>query len=180
MQVHAPPSRNPPTSCTLPDGVSGVYVVRTLWSPPDQPLTRGPAMSVAEASTSPSLKQLALGDLNHELNTTRKLLERVPEAHLDWKPHEKSMTLGGLALHVATSPSWLIRVLSADHFDIAPVGRNPPPTSLQEILDAFEERVATMRQALDAADDAALTQPWQLRRGEQVLQTMPRVAVIRA
>jgi uncharacterized damage-inducible protein DinB len=137
-------------------------------------------MSVAEASTSPSLKQLALGDLNHELNTTRKLLERVPEAHLDWKPHEKSMTLGGLALHVATIPYWLIRVLTADSFDIATAGRNPPPTTVKEILDAFEERVAAMRQALDAADDAALTQPWQLRRGEQVLQTMPRVAVIRA
>ena len=137
-------------------------------------------MSVAEASTSPSLKQLALGDLNHELGTTRKLLERVPEAHLDWKPHQKSMTLGGLALHVATIPYWLIRVLTADSFDIATIGRNPPPTTVKEILDAFEERVSAMRQALDAADDSALTQPWQLRRGEQVLQTMPRVAVIRA
>lgn len=137
-------------------------------------------MSAAEASTSPSLKQLALGDLNHELNTTRKLLERVPEAHLDWKPHDRSMTLGGLALHVATIPFWVSRVLSADFFDLATAGRNPPPTGLQEILDAFEERVAGMRQALDAADDATLTQPWQLRRGEQVLQTMPRVAVIRA
>jgi uncharacterized damage-inducible protein DinB len=136
-------------------------------------------MSTIE-TTSPSLKQLALGDLNHELNTTRKLLERVPEAHLDWKPHEKSMTLGGLALHVATIPYWLTRVLSADHFDLATAGRNPPPTSRQEILDAFEERVAAMRQLLDAADDAALTRTWQLRRGEQVLQTMPRVAVIRA
>lgn len=137
-------------------------------------------MSVAEATTSPSLKQLALGDLNHELNTTRKLLERVPEAHLDWKPHEKSMSLGGLALHVATIPYWLTRVLSADHFDLATATRNPPPSSVQQILDAFEERVAEMRQLLDAADDASLTQPWQLRRGEQVLQTMPRVAVIRA
>jgi uncharacterized damage-inducible protein DinB len=137
-------------------------------------------MSVAEATTSPSLKQLALGDLNHELNTTRKLLERVPEAHLDWKPHEKSMTLGGLALHVATIPYWLIRVLEADFFDLTTAGRNPPPTTVKEILDAFEERVAAMRQALDSTDDAALTQPWQLRRGEQVLQTMPRVAVIRA
>ena len=135
-------------------------------------------MSITE--TAPSLKQLALGDLNHELNTTRKLLERVPEAHLDWKPHDRSMTLGGLALHVATIPFWVSRVLGADFFDIAAVGRNPPPTRLQDILDAFEERVAGMRQALDAADDAALTQPWQLRRGEQVLQTMPRVAVIRA
>jgi uncharacterized damage-inducible protein DinB len=136
-------------------------------------------MSITEATTRPSLKQLALGDINHELGTTRKLLERVPEAHLDWKPHEKSMTLGGLALHVATIPFWLTRVLGADHFDLATATRNPPPTSVQEILDAFEDRVAAMRPALDAADDAALTQPWQLRRGEQVLQTMPRLAVIR-
>ncbi|HEU4884343.1 MAG TPA: DinB family protein [Longimicrobium sp.] len=136
-------------------------------------------MSVTEAGTSPSLKQLALGDLNHELGTTRKLLERVPEAHLDWKPHEKSMTLGGLALHVATIPFWARRVLEADFFDLMTATRNPPPTTLQEILDAFEERTGGMRQALDAADDASLTQPWQLRRGEQVLQTMPRLAVIR-
>ena len=136
-------------------------------------------MSTIEA-TSPSLKQLALGDLNHELNTTRKLLERVPEPHLGWKPHEKSMTLGGLALHVATIPFWLSRVLAADSFDLATATRNPPPNSLQEILDAFEDRVQSMRQALDAADDAALTRPWQLKRGEHVLQTMPRVAVIRA
>jgi uncharacterized damage-inducible protein DinB len=136
-------------------------------------------MSVSEASTSPSLKQLALGDLNHELTTTRKLLERVPEAHLDWKPHEKSMTLGGLALHVATIPFWAKRILEADFFDITTAGRNPPPTTLREILDAFEERVDGMRHALDATDDAMLTRPWQLRRGEQVLQTMPKLAVIR-
>lgn len=135
-------------------------------------------MSVIEKS--PSLKQLALGDLNHELNTTRKLLERVPEAHLEWKPHEKSFSLGNLALHIATIPYWLTRVLSADHFDLTEATRNPPPSSLKEILDAFEHRVSEMRALLDAADDTALTETWQLRRGEQVLQTMPRVAVIRA
>jgi uncharacterized damage-inducible protein DinB len=137
-------------------------------------------MSTTEPMVTPSLKQLALGDLNHELGTTRKLLERVPEEHLAWKPHEKSMTLGGLALHVATIPSWVTRVLAADHFDLATATRNPPPSTLREIMDAFEDRVTSMRQALDAADDAALTQPWQLRRGEQVLQSMPRLAVIRA
>ena len=137
-------------------------------------------MSSTETATKPSLKQLALGDLNHELSLTRKLLERVPDAHLDWKPHDKSMALGGLAMHVATIPFWVSRVVEADFFDIAGATRNPPPTSLQEILDAFDDRVANMRQALDAADDAALSMPWQLRRGEQVLQSMPRVAVIRA
>lgn len=137
-------------------------------------------MSITETATAPSLKQLALGDLNHELGLTRKLLERVPGAHLDWKPHEKSMSLGGLALHVATIPYWLIRILEADFFDMATATRNPPPGSAQEILDAFDDRVANARRALDAADDAALVRPWQLRRGEQVMQTMPRLAVIRA
>lgn len=136
-------------------------------------------MSIADSTTAPSLKQLALGDLNHELALTRKLLERVPEAHLDWKPHPKSMTLGGLALHVATIPYWLNRVLEADSFDLATATRNPPPTSHQQIMDAFEERVANMRRTLDATADAALARPWQLRRGDQVLQTMPRLAVIR-
>jgi uncharacterized damage-inducible protein DinB len=134
-------------------------------------------MSITE--TAPSLKQLALGDLNHELSLTRKLLERVPDAHLGWKPHEKSMSLGGLALHVATIPYWLTRVLEADSFDLAQATRNPPPNSLQDILNAFEDRVGAMRRALDAADDAALVRVWQLRRGDQVLQSMPRVAVIR-
>lgn len=137
-------------------------------------------MSITETATAPSLKQLALGDLNHELGLTRKLLERVPGAHLEWRPHEKSMTLGGLALHVATIPYWVTRVVEADFFDLATATRNPPPNSMEEILDAFDDRVAAMRRSLDAADDAALVRTWQLRRGEQVLQSMPRVAIIRA
>lgn len=137
-------------------------------------------MSITETATAPSLKQLALGDLNHELGLTRKMLERVPEAHLGWKPHEKSMALSGLAMHLATIPYWLIRILEADFFDLATATRNPPPNSLQEILDAFDDRVANARRMLDAADDAALVQTWQLRRGEQVIQAMPRLAVIRA
>ena len=74
-------------------------------------------MSTTDTSAPPSLKALALGDLEHELRISRSLLERVPEAHLDWKPHEKSTPLGGLALHVATIPFWLTRVLSAE-FDL--------------------------------------------------------------
>lgn len=137
-------------------------------------------MSIAESATAPSLKQIALGDLNHELNLTRTLLQRVPDGHLDWKPHEKSMTLGGLALHVATIPFWVSRILETDFFDIANTTRNPPPNSAQDILDAFDDRVARMRQALDATDDAALARTWELRRGEQVMQSMPRAAIIRA
>ena len=137
-------------------------------------------MSSTEPVLAPSLKQLALGDLNHELSTTRRLLERVPEEHLEWKPHEKSMTLGVLAQHVATIVYWITRTVQSDYFDIATIRRNPPPTTKQQILDAFQEKVDEMRHALDTADDATLMRPWQLRRGEQVLQTMPTLAVIRS
>lgn len=136
-------------------------------------------MTVTEPAVAPSLKQLALGDLNHELGITRKLLERVPEEHLEWRPHEKSMTLGGLALHVGTIVHWVTRTVESDHFDIATIRRNPPPTAKQEILDAFQAKVDEMRRTLESADDAVLMRPWQLRRGEQVLQTMPTLAVIR-
>ncbi len=136
-------------------------------------------MSTTEPIVAPSLKQLALGDLNHELGITRKLLERVPEEHLEWKPHEKSMTLGRLALHVATIIYWVTRTVENDHLDLATLQGNPPPTSRQQILDAFQEKVDEMRRTLESADDAVLMRPWQLRRGEQVLQTMPTLAVVR-
>ncbi|MBW3569935.1 MAG: DinB family protein [Gemmatimonadetes bacterium] len=136
-------------------------------------------MSTTATTAAPSLRELALGDLNHEMNTTRRLLERVPDAHLDWKPHGKSMTLGGLALHVATLPSWMTHTLQNDFFDIVSVTRNAPPSGVQQILDAFEATSRALRQALDEAGDEALMRPWQLRRGEQVLMTMPRAAMLR-
>lgn len=133
-----------------------------------------------ESPAAPSIKQVALGDLEHELASTRTLLERVPDDHLDWKPHPRSMALGGLALHVATLPFWIEHTVGNDHIDLlSDLPRNPPPSSRQDILDAFDTRVAAMRTALEGADDATLLQPWELRMGDRVLQRMPKVAVIR-
>ena len=136
-------------------------------------------MSTTEAGAAPSLKAIALGDLEHELANSRAMLERVPDDRLDWKPHEKSFSLGSLALHVARLPFWITSTVQNDFFDLATATRGTPPTSRQEILDAFEQTVAEMRAALAAADDAALLRPWELRMGEKVLQRMPKIAVIR-
>jgi uncharacterized damage-inducible protein DinB len=134
-----------------------------------------------ESPAAPSLKQLALGDLDRELANSRAVLERVPDEHLDWKPHPKSFSLGSLALHVARLPYWIQNTLENDVFDLAaPMPRAAPPTSRQEILDTFEQTVAAMRAALDTADDAALLRPWEMRMGDKVLQRMPKLAVVRS
>ncbi len=137
-------------------------------------------MSSATEPAAPSLKQLALGDLEQEVSITRRVLERVPDEHLAWKPHDRSMALGSLALHLANLPHWQLRILQSDEFDIGqPLPRQEPPASRAEILAAFDERVSRVREALAATDDAALAQPWTLRRGEQVVMRVPRVGAIR-
>lgn len=132
-----------------------------------------------ESAAAPSLKQLALGDLEHELANNRALLERVPDGKLDWKPHPKSFSLGALAIHVARLPFWITATLQNDFFDLAGVGHNAPATTRQEILDAFEQTAAEMRAAMDATDEAALLRMWELRMGDKVLQRMPKLAVVR-
>lgn len=137
-------------------------------------------MSTTETAAAPGIKQLALGELEHELAVTRRLLERVPGDKLDWKPHEKSFSLGQLAQHVAQLSFWITHSLAVDFFDVAaPFPRAEPAKSTQELLDIFDAKTAEMRQALDAADDALLMRPWHMRSGEQVLQTMPTISVLR-
>lgn len=128
-----------------------------------------------------SIKQLALGDVDHEIATTRRLLERVPDEHLGWKPHEKSMTLGGLASHLASLLAWQIGMVEEDGFDVgvAPPPRTAGPLSRDEVLRSFDENAAALRSALDAARDDSLSEPWTLRKGDHVIFTQPRLAAIR-
>jgi uncharacterized damage-inducible protein DinB len=134
------------------------------------------------SSTSPSLKQLVLGDLDHELATTRRVLERVPEGHFPWKPHERSMSLGQLASHTANLLHWQAVILRQEEFDLATA--TPPSkeglTSRDELLRTFDELAAEVKDALGSADEAALTRAWILRRGDQVLLSQPRAAILRS
>lgn len=136
-------------------------------------------MSTTTAET-PSLRQTALGDLEHEMAITRRVLERVPEERLSWKPHEKSWSLGGIAVHIANLPRWAVAILQADEFDLAaPLPRSAEPASREEVLARFDAAVAAVREALAGADDAALARPWTLRRGEQVVTTLPKAGALR-
>ena len=129
-----------------------------------------------------AIKDGLLAEFDHEMGTTRKLLDRVPAddvARLKWKPHSKSMSLGGLCTHLANLPNWGATILSDASFDLA----SAPPTieekqSRAEILGLFEETTRRTRMAMDKTD-AELMAPWSLRRGGQEMFTMPRVAAFR-
>jgi uncharacterized damage-inducible protein DinB len=131
-----------------------------------------------------SLGQSLLPEFDHEMAGTRRTLERVPEDRLFWTPHDKSMTLGGLASHLANLPSWVGYTVERDSLDVAPVGqpplRQPPMTSRPALLDHFDRHVAEGRALLAAAADERLLAPWTLLGGGQAYFTMPRIAVLRS
>jgi len=120
-----------------------------------------------------------LQELEQEAHTTRRVLERVPEDHLTWKPHEKSMTLGQLALHVARIPGGLAEAACQAPFQI-PGFSQPSPTSSAELIPALERSVAKAREILRAMDDAALVRTWRAVNGDSDVMTLPVGAVLRS
>ena len=127
-----------------------------------------------------SLKDIAFADLERELATTRRVLERLPEEHYAWKPHEKSMNLGRLALHVVNLLHWQQVSLERDEFDLAAAPRlRVEPSNREDLLRTFDQNASAVRQALARIEDAALSKPWTLKRGAQALLTQPRALVVR-
>jgi len=121
-----------------------------------------------------------LPEFDHEMTTTRKVLERLPEDRLDWKPHVKSFSLGALATHVATLPTWGAETLNKSELDLAggqPAAALPSKT---ELISAFDKNVAATRLALAGKTDAELLAMWTLKRGGKTLFSMPKTAVLRS
>jgi uncharacterized damage-inducible protein DinB len=124
-----------------------------------------------------------LPEFDHEMATTRRLLDRVPEAQFSWKPHDKSMTLGQLAGHLANIPYWCSATLNAPVLDldtIADNARPKAPASRDALLSDFDRRVAAARARLVQTTDPELLAPWTLKKGDQELFTMPRIGAIRS
>jgi uncharacterized damage-inducible protein DinB len=121
------------------------------------------------------LKAIAFGDVQRELGITRKVLERVPEKHFDWKPHEKSLSLMRLAIHVAYLPEWARDTLESDVLDVASAPRPPERlASTQEILGHFDRNAAGLAAAIEAFDMGNWGKTWSLRKGDQVMTAKPR------
>ncbi len=121
-----------------------------------------------------------LTELAHEMATTRRLLERAPDAKFGWKPHEKSMTLGRLTGHIAELPGWVATIVDKPGFDFGGGGHAPfSPASTAELLAAFDKHVALATEALKPLTDKALMETWRLTKQGQLILEMPRVGVVR-
>jgi uncharacterized damage-inducible protein DinB len=130
-----------------------------------------------------SISKTILPEFEHEMANTRKTLERLPDDRFSWKPHEKSMSLGGLATHLANIPSWTKETFAGEELDVAPPGgseyRLEEKKSAAEVLEAFDQNVTTARAALEAATDEAWQGKWSLLMGGKTIFTLPRTAVMR-
>jgi uncharacterized damage-inducible protein DinB len=120
-----------------------------------------------------------IAELTREAETTRRVLERVPDDRLSWKPHPKSMSLGQLALHVAQLPLGIAMLVERLTVEL-PTVPLVEPASRGEILDALERSVAHATERLAAWGDEGLDAPWTLTRDGAALVTMPRGEVLRA
>ena len=130
-----------------------------------------------------AIKDALLPEYDHELATTRRLLERVPEAEFGWKPHPKSMTLGQLAGHVANMPFWCSATMDASSYDLetkAPQAGVEPPASRDLMLQTFDKRTAAARTSLAKATDGEMMEMWSLKSGGHILFSMPRVSAVRS
>jgi uncharacterized damage-inducible protein DinB len=121
-----------------------------------------------------------LAELDQEAKTTRRVLERIPQAHLSWKPHPKSFSLGQLALHVATVPGNVAQLAAIDTVTSPPAFIQPEAATAAELVPSLEESVAKARQALGGFDDAQMNAMWRLQIDGRDIMAMPRVAVVRA
>jgi uncharacterized damage-inducible protein DinB len=127
-----------------------------------------------------AIKDGVLAEYDHEMGTTRRLLERVPEANLAWKPHEKSMSLGDLATHLGNIPQWGGTILKDAFFDVAGAPPNmPPKTSRAAILELFDSSTKDTRALMDKTDAEYMAQ-WALKRGGQEMFSMPRIAAFKS
>jgi len=130
------------------------------------------------------LSDALLPEFDQEMANTRKTLERVPHEKFGWKPHEKSMAMGGLATHLSNIPTWAVYTIDQDSLDLAPEGKPLPHAELAksqtELLALFDTNAAKARAAIAGASDADLFKPWTLMSNGATILTLPKVAVLRS
>ena len=131
-----------------------------------------------------SIGRSLIPEFDHEMKVTRTVLERIPEDKLGWKPHEKSMTLGRLAGHIAELPRFSLSMIQLDALDFAPKDGEPPrkPTiaeSRKHVLQLFDEKVAEAREVIAGATDEHLAKVWTLSMAGNTIFSMPRAMAVR-
>jgi uncharacterized damage-inducible protein DinB len=126
-----------------------------------------------------SIAQSLLAEFEGQALITRKFLERLPEDKLAWKPHNKSMSAGQLAYHLASVPGGVVRFVQNNPVQAPEFASFPQPASCQEILKTFEESIAAVRSLLPKYDDTAMKETWRMVAGEREVLAQPRAEFLR-
>src|SRR5262249_14879664 len=133
---------------------------------------------INEGRITMSIAQAILKEFEEQAPITRKFLERLPEDQLAWKPHEKSMSAGQLAFHLAFVPGGVVRFVQNTPAQ-APDFNFPHPTSREEILKMFDESIAAVRSLLPGLNDAKMHETWRLLQGDKEVMALPREKFLR-
>ena len=120
-----------------------------------------------------------LMEFDQEAQTTRRVLERIPDDKLTWKPHPTSFSLGQLALHIATGPGQIAAAVVPDTFEF-PNSPRLEPNNRQGVLETFSRSMASARATLKNMDDARLMAEWTLTKNGKVLMSVPRIGFLRS
>src|SRR6218665_1194992 len=123
---------------------------------------------------------MLLKEMEHEAQTTRKMLACVPDDKYDWKPHPKSMTIRQLVSHIAELPTWVTMAVTTDGLDFATTPYQPVPISnTKELLEFFEKCLADGKEHLAKTDEKTLEEIWTLRNGEEIYMQSTKAETVR-
>ncbi|WP_409340513.1 DinB family protein [Paenibacillus sp. MBLB4367] len=126
------------------------------------------------------VKQLIVGDAMHELANTRHILKCLPDEHMMWKPHVKSMTLGGLATHLINLLNWQVAIFLYPVFDLSTVPlRREALERREDVLEEFDANVVKLEKLLAECDEKTLGEEWTLRNGDHIILRQPRAIALR-
>lgn len=127
------------------------------------------------------MNQAFLGELEHESQNNVKVFERLPADKFEWQPHEKSMSLMGLATHIAYTVGWTIPTLAQPELDIGKGDFQPQKfTDTQSLIDYHNENLKAAKEAIQNTSDAVFMENWKLLNNGQVIFEMPKAAVLRS
>jgi uncharacterized damage-inducible protein DinB len=136
-------------------------------------------MSITQTLIGDSIAQAMLAEFETQAPVTRRFLERLPEDKLTWQPHEKSMTAGQLAYHIASVPAGIVRFAQNNPAQVPDFAGFPQPASCREILQTFDEGLAVAREILPTIDDAEMAETWRLMAGGKEVLAQPRALFLR-
>lgn len=135
---------------------------------------------MSTATGSNNIASAFIAELEHEAATARKCLERIPADKFDWKPHEKSMAFGQLAVHVAEMFGWTPSTLEHPELDFAKMDYTPyKPATTEDLVEYLDKNVSEAVTTLKNSPDERFMETWTMRNADKVYFTMPKVAVMR-